>query len=215
MDHNPYAAPKVELIEARTPSAFAGGRWNPGSLRLLAWLSLALLLAQGVLFALSFLGGVKQGDPLDRYSLWLGVLCTLLGCFLSWRATQFLVDRFGARGMAWPLWLSIGLALLIQAYAVVFDRQLDGTPNAQLVGFMALFLPSGLVGIWYGVRVLKIGLPYPSVKVLGWFDVVSGGCMASVLLFIPGTLLSAAALLPLALMFRRGARELEGGAQAS
>ncbi|WP_160286444.1 hypothetical protein [Pseudomonas knackmussii] len=216
MDENPYAAPKVELIEARTPNAFPGGRWSPGNLRLLAWLSLALLLAQGVLFALSFLGGMQQGDPLDRYSLWLGVLCTLLGCFLSWRATQFLVDRFGARGMAWPLWLSIGLALVIQAYAVLFDTQLDGTPNAELAGFMAMFLPSGLVGLWYGVRVLKIGLPYPSVKVLGWLDVLSGVCMASILLFIPGTLLSAVALLPLALMFLRGARELAtGAAQAS
>jgi hypothetical protein len=39
--------------------------------------------------------------------------------------------------------------------------------------------------------------------------------MASILLFIPGTVLAAAALLPLALMFLRGARELEGGAQVS
>lgn len=215
MDHNPYAAPKVELIEARTPASLAGGRWSPGHLRLLAWLSLALLLAQSVLFGLSFLGGSGRGDALDSYSLWLGVLCTLLGCYLSWRATQFLVERFGARGTAWPLWLSIGLALVIQAYAVIFDAQLDGTPNAALAGFMALFLPSGLVGLWYGVRVLKIGLPYPSVKVLGWLDVLSGVCMASILLFIPGTVLAAAALLPLALMFLRGARELEGGAQVS
>ena len=213
MEHNPYAAPKVELIEARAAGSLAGGGWNPGHLRLLAWLSLALLLAQSVLFGLSFLGG--HGGALDSYSLWLGVLCTLLGCYLSWRATQFLVERFGARGMAWPLWLSIGLAVLMQAYAVVFDAQLDGTPNVELAGFMALFLPSGLVGLWYGVRVLKIGLPYPSVKVLGWLDVLSGVCMASVLLFIPGTLLAAAALVPLALMFLRGARELEGGAQPS
>lgn len=212
MDENPYAAPRVELIETRAPNTF--GRWNPGNLRLLAGLSLALLLADFVLFGVSFLAEGPQQRALDSYSLWLGVLCTVLGCYLSWRATRFLVDRFAARGLAWPLWLSIGLALLTQAYAVLFDRQLDGTPNGALFGFMALFLPNGLVGLWYGVRVLKIGLPYPSVKVLGWLDVIAGVCMASILLFIPGTLLAALALLPMALMFLRGAREL-GGAQAS
>lgn len=214
MEHNPYAAPRVELIEARRPTLAAG--WNPAHLRLLAWLSLALLLAQGVLFALAFLGTAGPGEPLDRYSLWLGVLCTLLGCYLTWRATRFLVERFAARGMAWPLWLSIGLSVLIQAYAVVFDAQLDGRPNGPLFGFMALCLPSGVVGIWYGVRVLAVGLPYPSVKVLGWLDVAAGVCLASIVLFIPGSLLAAAALLPQALMFLRGARELEAGAaQAS
>ncbi|WP_374440288.1 hypothetical protein [Pseudomonas panipatensis] len=215
MDQNPYAAPRVELIEAHPPAAFASGRWTPGGLRLLAGLSLALLLADLVLFCLSLLGGLQPGTALERYSLWLGVLCTLLGCYLSWRSTRFLVDRFAARGLGWPLWLSIGLALLTQAYAVVFDRQLDGTPNAPLAGFMALFLPSGLVGLWYGIRVLTINLPYPSVKVMGWLDVLSGVCLASVVLFIPGTLLGAVALLPMALMFLRGARESTTSAQPS
>ena len=211
MDHNPYAAPKVELIEARTPASLAGGRWSPGHLRLLAWLSLALLLAQSVLFGLSFLGGTGRGDALDSYSLWLGVLCTLLGCYLSWRATQFLVERFGARGMAWPLWLSIGLALVIQAYAVIFDAQLDGTPNAALAGFMALFLPSGLVGLWYGgfLKRLRQGLVDRQPAVHRLFAGLGEGALQQARLFVaqgpfqPGAL-GGEAEQALALVGRRG-----------
>ena len=63
--------------------------------------------------------------------------------------------------------------------------------------------------LWGGIRVLKIPLPYPTVKVMGWFDVVVGGCLVTVILFVPGTLLAMASTVPLALMFLRGARELE------
>lgn len=212
MEQNPYAAPKVELVDQSTPGAFVNGRWNSSRLRLLAGLSFALLLCDLVLFGLSFAAQLTESPAWQRYELWMGALCTLLGCFILWRSKLFLEDRFAAQGLAWPVALSILLAVVMQIYSIVFDGQLSGELNAALIGFMGMFVPSGIVTLWYGIRLLKIGLPYPSVKVLGWLEVASGVCLLSVLLFLPGTLLAVAAMLPLALMFLRGARELDGAA---
>lgn len=209
MEENPYAAPKVELVDQSTPGAFTQGRWNPGRLRLLAGLSLALLLCDLVLFGLSFAAPLVGSPVWQRYELWMGALCTLLGCFVLWRSKLFLEDRFAARGLGWPVWLSIVLAVVMQVYSVLFDAQLSGEINGALMGFMGMFVPVGIVTLWYGICLLRIGLPYPSVKVLGWLEVASGLCLLSVVLFLPGTLLAVVALLPLALMFLRGARELE------
>ncbi|MCG8907467.1 hypothetical protein [Pseudomonas sp. DP-17] len=213
MEQNPYAAPKVELVDQSAPGAFLAGRWNPGHLRLLGWLSLALLLCDVVLFVLSFAAALHESSTWQRYELWVGVLSTVLGCFLLWRTRSFLEDRFNARGLAWPVGLSIATALVMQVYSLIFDEQLSGEFNGALMGFMGLFVPTGVVTLWYGVRLLKIELPYPSVKVMGWLEVASGVCLLSVLLFLPGTALAMASLLPLALMFLRAARELEGAAR--
>ncbi|MCP8465761.1 hypothetical protein NK553_17570 [Pseudomonas sp. ZM23] len=209
MKHNPYAAPKVELVDQPAPGDLLNGRWNPGRLRLLAGLSVALLLCDLVLFGLSFAAPLDGAPSLQSYELWLGALCTLLGSFLLWRSKVFLEDRFAARGLAWPVVLSIILAVAMQVYGVLFDAQLSGEFNGALMGFMGMFVPSGVVTLWYGIRLLKIGLPYPSVKIMGWLEVASGVCLLSVLLFLPGTLLAVMSLLPLALMFLRGARELD------
>lgn len=209
MEQNPYAAPKVELVDQSAPGTFFNGRWNPGRLRLLAGLSLVLLLADLVLFGVSFATPLSGSPAWQRYELWLGTLCTVLGCFLLWRSKHFLEDRFSARGLDWPVGLSIALAVAMEVYSVLFDKHLGGELNGALMGFMAMFVPSGIVTLWYGIRLLKIGLPYPSVKVMGWLNLAAGLCLLSVLLFLPGALLEVVALLPLALMFLRGARELD------
>jgi len=213
MEQNPYAAPKVELVDQSAPGAFLAGRWNPGRLRLLAYLSLALLLCNVVLLALSFAVALHDSVTWQHYELWIGVLSTVLGCFLLWRTRHFLEDRFRARGLKWPVGLSIGAALVMQGYGIAFDEQLSGEFNGALMGFMGLFVPTGIVTLWYGIRLLKIELPYPSVKVMGWLEITSGVCLLSVLLFLPGTALAMASLLPLALMFLRAARELDGAAR--
>ncbi|MDH1011188.1 hypothetical protein N5J43_20235 [Pseudomonas nicosulfuronedens] len=212
MEQNPYAAPKVELVDQSAPGAFLAGRWSSGRLRLLAGLSLALLLCNLVLFVLSFAAALQESSTWQRYELWVGVLSTVLGCFLLWRTRHFLEDRFSARGLGWPVGLSIAIALVMQTYSLVFDDQLSGEFNGALMGFMGLFVPTGIVTLWYGIRLLKIELPYPSVKIMGWLEVTSGVCLLSVLLFLPGTALAMASLLPLALMFLRAARELEAAA---
>lgn len=212
MEQNPYAAPKVELVDQSTPGAFFSGRWSPARLRLLGGLSLALLLCNLVLFVLSFAATSHDSPAWQRYELWVGVLSTVLGCFLLWRTRHFLEDRFRARGLAWPVGLSITLGVVMQIYGLIFDEQLSGEFNSALMGFMAMFVPSGIVTLWYGIRLLKIDLPFPSVKVMAWLEVFSGACLLSVVLFLPGTALAVASLLPLALMFLRAARELDATA---
>ncbi|AGI23922.1 hypothetical protein ACYCAX_20365 [Pseudomonas sp. MT3] len=210
MDQNPYAAPKVELVDARAPEPFLSGNWNAGGLRVLAGLSLALLLSELVLLGLSIVNRLPGFFGIPQLEVWLSVLSVLLGCFLSWRCTRFLEDRFSARGLRWPLAISIGMAVLMQLHSLVFDVQFGEVNSLATLAFLLMFLPSGIAQLWYGIRVLKIPLPYPSVKVMGWFDVVTGGCLATVVLFVPGTLLAMVGAIPLALMFLRGARELDG-----
>ncbi|QRY76966.1 hypothetical protein JVX91_15225 [Pseudomonas sp. PDNC002] len=213
MEQNPYAAPQVDLVDDSTPGDFRNGGWSAGRLRLLAGLSVGLLLGNLAQLFLSLTSSLKNMPLWERYELWVGTLCTILGCFLLWRTRTFLEDRFRARGLGWPVGLSIAIGIVMQVYGMVFDGQLNGELNGALMGLMALFVPSGIVTLWYGVRLLKIELPYPSLKIMGWLEVFSGICLLSVLLFLLGTVLAMASLLPMALMFLRAARELDGAAR--
>ncbi|MEE9098649.1 MULTISPECIES: hypothetical protein [Pseudomonas] len=212
MDQNPYAAPKVELVDARAPEPFLHGRWSAGGLRLLAGLSLAMLLTELALLGMSIINRLPGAAAIGQLEVWLSVLSVLLGCFLTWRCTRFLEDRFSAHGLRWPMAISIAMAVLMQLHSMVFDVEFNEIHGGATLAFLLMFLPSGIAQLWYGIRVLKIALPYPTVKVMGWFDVVVGGCLATVVLFVPGTLLAMASTIPLALMFLRGARELDSAA---
>ncbi|NNN28594.1 MULTISPECIES: hypothetical protein [Pseudomonas] len=215
MEQNPYAAPQVELVDTRAPTPFLVGDWSSGKLRLLAGLTLALLLTDLTLIGIGMVARLPGGPKfLMPYEEWLGALSMLLGCFLAWRSTRLLEDRFAARGLRWPMWILIVIAVVMQVFSMLFDVDLTGSRQSNAtVYFMMMYLPSGLVQLWYGIRVLKIQLPFTSVKVMGWFDVVSGICLASIVLFAFGTLLSIINTIPLALIFLRSAGEQERAAR--
>jgi hypothetical protein len=203
---NPFAAPRVELVDARAPRPLSG--WNPGQLRLLGWLNLVSVLATLVVMGLAFV------PDLVAMTDWLSVASTLLGCYLALRLKAFLEARFAARGLKWPVWLGVVLGLVLevaQLYWGEAELMELSVPSYIYFGLMALL---GLVLLWQGIVLLKVVEPYALIRVLAWLYVASGALVASVIFMMIGILPLLAATVVSALVFFRGAQELEGSQAA-
>lgn len=200
--HNPYAAPQVALVDAQAPRALPG--WSPRQLVLLAWLNLGYLLATLVVLGLALVENkTALGD-------WLSLAVTLLGCYLVLRLKAFLEQRFAARGLLWPVWLSVLFSLLLECMQLYWgEDQLVGL-NPLALSYFGLLALLGLVILWLGIVLLKVENAYPSLRVLGWLNVASGVMVASVILLVVGILPMLAAMVASALVFFHAARELRG-----
>jgi hypothetical protein len=204
--HNPYAAPQVELVEAQAPRQLEG--WTPGQLQVLGWLNLVSLVATLVVIGLAFVPDLIQVTD------WLSVASTLLGCYLALRLKAFLEARFDARGLKWPVWSGVVLGLvleMVQLYWGEVELAELSAPSYLYFGLMALL---GLAILWQGIVLLKVVDPYVSVRVLAWLNIVGGVLVASVILMMIGILPLLAAAVASTLVFFRGARELAGSQAA-
>ncbi|WP_137973298.1 hypothetical protein [Pseudomonas sp. F(2018)] len=204
--NNPYAAPTVELIDAQAPQQLSG--WSPGQLRVLGWLNLVYLVATLVVVGLAFVESLAtMGD-------WLSVAATLLGSYLVLRLKAFLEARFDARGLDWPVWLSVVLSVALELAQLYWgDTALAefSVPSFIYFGGLAVL---GLVILWLGIVLLKVENAYPVLRTLAWLNVASGVLVASVILLVIGILPMLAAMVASALVFFHGAKELEGSQAA-
>lgn len=204
--NNPYAAPRVELVDAQAPRPLSG--WSPGQLKVLGWLNLAYVVVTLAVIGLAF------APELTLVGDWLSLAGTLLGCYLALRLKAFLEARFDARGLAWPVWLSVALSLLLELAQLYWGEASLSDLGAPSITYFALLALLGLVMLWTGIVLLKVVNAYPSVRVLAWLNVAAGVLVASVILMMIGVLPLLAAMVASALVFFRGAKELEGSQAA-
>lgn len=207
MDANPYATPRVELVEQGIPDAFRR-RWTPAQLRILAWLCLASIAGGVVLMVLSLLEAFGDGAAFGVYADWLGLLLSLLGAYLLLRLKHLVESRFRGPSLAWPVWLSILLTLLGEGWSLlaVTDDALQGW-NWQALVYFALLALIGATTLWLGLRLLKQENLYPSLRIMAWLDIAGGAMLASVLLLVLAVLPLLAATVAMALACWRAARE--------
>lgn len=209
MDANPYATPRVELVEQGIADAFRR-RWTLAQLRILAWLCLASIAGGVVLMVLSLLEAFGDGAAFRVYADWLGLLLSLLGAYLLLRLKHLVESRFRGPSLAWPVWLSILLTLLGEGWSLlaVTDDALQGW-NWQALVYFALLALIGATTLWLGLRLLKQENLYPSLRIMAWLDIAGGAMLASVLLLVLAVLPLLAATVAMALACWRAARELE------
>ncbi|MBB2496236.1 hypothetical protein [Aquipseudomonas ullengensis] len=201
--HNPYAAPQVALVEESSPAELPG--WTPRQLRLLAWVNLASLLGTLAMLVLGFIPG-EEGK---QYPDWLSAVLMLVGCYVLLRFRNFAELRFAARGLAWPIWLSVGLSLLLEVLQLLWGDEVLASISGKSLAYFGLIGLYGAITLWLGIRLLKVDNVYPSFRVLAWLEIAGGALLASVILFIVGMLPLLGSMLAMSLVFLRGARELE------
>ena len=200
--HNPFAAPQVALVDAQVPQQLPG--WNAGQLRILGWLNLVYLFANLVVLGLAFV------EDLLTLGDWLSAATTLLGCYLILRLKAFLQARFAARGLDWPVWLSILLSVALELTQLYWgDSALTeySVPSFTYFGLLALL---GLTMLRLGIMLLKVENAYPALRVLAWLNMAGGVLAASIILLVVAVLPMLAAMVATALVFFRGAAELAG-----
>lgn len=209
MDENPYAAPRVDLVEDAGPRQMNG--WTPGSLRLLGWLSLVSALGTLVISGLAVAAGITEDPRLVSLSDWIGMALTFLGCYLLIRFKLFAEARFSADGLTLPVWAVIVASLGIEALDLLMGDA--GTePGRSMLLYFGVIALLGALTAWFGVRLLKVQNVYPAFRVMAWLDLVGGIMLATIVLMMLGLLPLIASSVAMMLVFFRGARELESAA---
>lgn len=205
MDENPYAAPRVELVEDAGPRPLNG--WSPGQLRLLAWLSLVLTLGTLTLTGLAVAAGATEDVLMTRMTDWLGVALTFLGCYLLIRLKLFAEARFSAENLAPPVWAVVIVSLAVEVMDYLMGDA-STEPGWPMVAYFGVIAVLGALTAWLAVRMLKVQNAYPVFRVMAWLNLVGGIMMATVVLMFVGLLPLIAAYVAMMLVFFRGAGEL-------
>ncbi len=205
MDENPYAAPTVELVDDAAPHSLQG--WNASQLRVLGWLSLVSTFGTLVFLVMSLVGAALRMPDLETYGEWIGIAMVLLGNYLLIRFKGFAEARFEARGLGIPVWATVAVSLAMEG--VVFGSGLEAL-DWRSITYLVLTGILGLLTLWFGIRLLKVQNVSPPFKVLAWLEIAAGPLLASVVLMMLAVIPALAAGVAMALVFFRGAEELEG-----
>ncbi|WP_457981181.1 hypothetical protein L0Y47_10535 [Ectopseudomonas composti] len=207
---NPYSAPQVELIDELPVRQLPG--WSVRQLQVLGWLALMSALGSalmlGAIFASTWLGQAEL-EQVERYTRWLGLLLMLLGNYLLIRLKSFIEQRFAARGVSWPVWIIVALALVSGVMDFMVGDQLFKALSVLTIAYLGLMVLMGLGITWFGVRLLRLRLTYASLRIMAWLSIASGLMFASVLLLPLAILPALAVCVTQGLVFFRGAAELQ------
>lgn len=208
MEHNPYSAPRVDLLEPMPVVALA--HWSARRLSLLAWLSLfsvigTLLLGLSVAPDLGWLGADDDTSPSYVAGLNLGL--TLLGCYLLLALKGFAQARFAARNLAWPVrCVVIGYGLL-GGLGIWFGEAAMSTLSWQTFVYLGLMVPLGGGVVWLGIVLLRVQQSYRAFRLMAWLNIAGGVCLVSVILIILSVIPLLGSNLAMTAVFFKGAAE--------
>ncbi|MDH4554814.1 hypothetical protein E8F11_06420 [Pseudomonas sp. BN417] len=209
MDENPYAAPRVELVEDVGTRQMNG--WSPRQLGVLAWLSLVCVVGTLTLTGLAVAAGALEDPLMIRLSDWLSVALTLLGCYLLIRLKLFAEARFAAEGLAPPVWAVIIGSLVVEVLDFLMGDA-STQPGWPMLLYFGVIAVLGALTAWLAVRMLKVQNAYPAFRVMAWLNLVGGIMMATIVLMLLGLLPLIASNVAMMLVFFRAARELQSAA---
>ena len=204
MDENPYAAPRVSVVDGAPVPQLA--QLRAGHLRLLGWLSLVSVFASLVLLLLA-LREPDLGEAGKQLTDWLGLALVLLGNYLLLCLKRFAEARFAAKGMAWPVWLMVVGGLLLELLDFLFGADMFNSFNPQGIGYLVLMVAYGMATVWLGVCLLRVENVYPAFRLMAWLNIAGGLLMASVLLVLLAIVPLLGSSIALSWVFWRAAAE--------
>ncbi len=209
---DPYRVPQAELLDAVPAGLLAG--WTAGQLGLLAVFCLLLVLGTLLLFALVLAESFAGVALPPWYETWVGVVLDLVGCYLLISFKRFAQARFAARGLGWPVWLLVGVNLLLAPVEHwAFTASVEGLWPVHL--YLGLLLAVGLLLVWLGGRVLIVRSDWYCVRMLGWLYLIGGAVFASQLLMPLAAVLLIGGQLAMMRVFLRGRLEVLASPPAS
>ncbi|WP_277371998.1 hypothetical protein [Pseudomonas sp. AA-38] len=207
---NPFSTPQVELLEPPAQPVLPG--WSRRQLQVLGMLALVATLGdalQMLLMLASTWLSDSQAAQLVRYTDWMSAVLLLIGCYLLMRFKALAEQRFAASGLGAPVWLLVGLSLLMGVMDFWLGARLFAGLNPVTLLYITLLVLMGSTMVWLGIRLLRVSLPYPSLRVMAWMNVIGGVLLASVVLIMLSTLPLLASGVAMALVFLRAANELD------
>ncbi|MBA1272790.1 hypothetical protein G7026_05445 [Pseudomonas azotifigens] len=168
-----------------------------------------LLLVLGTLLLIALvLGESFSGVALPLwYETWFGLVLDLLGCYLLISFKRFAEARFAARGLGWPVWLLVGVNLLLEP-AEYWASTYVAAGLWPMRLYLGLLLAVGLLLVWLGGRLLLMRSDWHCFRMMGWLYLIGGAAFASQVLMPLAALLLISAQLAMMRVFLRGCSEV-------
>lgn len=204
-DDNPYAAPRVDLLDNGPPAPLDG--WSVAQLRLLGWLSLASVLGSATITVIALAYGFEEDTRLLAINDWLSPALIILGCYLLIRLKGFAEQRFRASRLDWPVWAVIVSSLVLGVLDLLWGEA-TGEVGWQMFSYFGLLAVYGVLLTWLGIRLRRAQNVYPVFNIMAWLDIIGGIMLASVILVVLAMLPLIGANLAMALVFFKAAKEL-------
>lgn len=205
-----YSAPASNLfLEEALPEGYVEGDLTQSKLRLAGWLSIIYMLIQVPSFVISFMVGAEPENTMyDGLFKALIIVDMLLWIYLILVFKAFVNIRFGFTGVNRVIQFMIALSVVMYGL-VFFMGQGDDELDVFTIVYFALLIPMGVAMVLFGKRLLSIENEFKYLRIYAWLNIISGVCVASVILFLLATPLGLIASLLIALMFFAAANELE------
>lgn len=211
MDNNDsiYNTPTSNLIiKEDLPQAFIDGELTHGKLKFTGWLAIFYMLFQIPTFVISYASGMEPENSLyDTLFNTLTVLDLAIWLYLIVIFKSFINNRFGYTGVNNVINILIILSVLMYGLAL-FMGEGDEVFDPATIAYFALLIPMGITSVFFGKRLLSIAGEFKYLKSYSWINIISGVCLASVVLFLIAVPLGIVSSLLMALVFFTAAGEL-------
>lgn len=208
-DKSPYDPPESDVVQNKgIPEGFNGSNLSSRKLFIAGCLSLITIVLDVVIYILSFVSGVTQGEAYKLEYL----LCSLVAIgasvyllivlrnLLHLRFNFLLADKYIM------LMILINIISIVFVFLSVSENQSVRQISATI--YMIAICPIGIVVILFGTKLLKIPGQYPGLRFYAWSTIIAGACYAVVIFYFLGFFVGLLSSIPFALMMFTASAEV-------
>lgn len=209
MSNNPYQTPQADVLtEENIPGSFLDGTITVKLLSMAGWLTVFYLLLSIPNIGLSIYAEYVAVDGLKNLSDALSIVTYVLSSYLLLLLRKFLHARLPGLNITLATYLLIIVGLLVLLIPMLIKEPAPTEYVSIVIYYLVLFIPAGLVLLFYGIKLVRVKSNYRHLKVYAWLNLVTGICFLSIVLFIFAIPLTVVSDIYMALLFFHGRREL-------
>lgn len=205
-----YSAPHADLsVKEQLPETFTHGHLSESWLQRMGWLCVFYILLSFPVLAVDFMMGAGEID--DRYqivSTVLNVISIMIWIYLMFGFKRLLHYRLNTRAADVYIHTLILIAIPYTLFALLADIDFS-TLEPPTVVYFTFSVVSGLVGILFGSKLLRIAMHFRYMKLFAWSTILMSVCLVTIMLMLLAIPLGLITDIALALMFFTAARELK------
>ncbi|MCU7874673.1 MAG: hypothetical protein KZQ82_15710 [Candidatus Thiodiazotropha sp. (ex Lucinoma annulata)] len=206
-----YKAPVSDLvIKEELPEGFLYGVFTSKKLKNLTYLSFFYLILMIPLIGISFMSGFEPDNYFyGKATNVLTVIDAVIFIYLLVMFKALINHRFEFHGANRYISILIGLTFIMTVVSLFMPAN-PQEMDIVTISYFVLMVPLGIITILFGKRLLSIETEYNYLKLYSWSSIITGVCLATVVLFLLALPLSLVSSFAMAMLFLTASNELEG-----
>ena len=203
-----YKPPSSDVVvKQELPQEYENGQLTHVKLRTLAWISIVNVVIVTVIVALSILNGfgLEEKSYENLYHA-LMIVSMIIWAYIMIMFKSFLNLRFNYTKTNSLIYILIALSVIMTIVSL-FMSETSSYRETATIAYIVLLVPTGIVTILFGIRLLKLSDEFRYVNSFAWINIVYGVCTTSIVLLVVAVPLALVSDFFVALIFFEAARE--------